>query len=406
MIKSYRIMLLPNNKQLTRLNETANAARYAYNWTVGKQIEAFSETGKYIKETELRKAFTIHKKENLWLYSISNDATKQAIKDACAAFWRFVDKKKKRDYKPFNKRKIIRATEKRFKLGRYDMLHHPKFKKKNKARPKFYVDCEKIKFTKTHAILEKIATSTRKKRANQIRLAEKERVPFGVKYVNPRVTSDGLNFWISVGVETKIAAKKATNAGIGVDVGINKLAVVSNGETYRNINKDKKVRKLKKRKRRLQRGVSRKYEKKGERSEKTKNIIKREKKLLKLELRLTGIRRNHAHQATNKIIKRKPSFITVEDLNIQGMMKNRHLSRALQEQSLYEFSRQLEYKSALNGIEFRKANRFFPSSKICSICGNKKLDLKLNDRIYKCECGNDMDRDLNAAINLMRYTAR
>ena len=407
MIKAYRVMLLPNNKQTTRLIETSDAARYAYNWTVGKQMKAFEETGKYIPENEIRKMFTEHKQEKAWLYGISNNATKQAIKDACDAFWRFVKEKKKPGYKPYSKKKIRRATEKGITLGRYEMKHHPKFKKKGKAQPKFYADNVKISFTDTHVVLEKIATSTRRNRTvqNKIKLAEKNRIPVGVKYTNPRVTYDGLNWWISVGVEATHREAKAVSEGIGIDVGINKLAVDSNGNEHRNINKDIKVRKLKKRQRRLQRSISRKYNKnkEGERYKKTSNIVKSENKLQKLHLRLTGIRHNHVHQVTNSIVKQKPSFIVVEDLNVQGMMKNKHMSKAIQEQCLYEFSRQLEYKSEYRGITFKKANQMYPSSKLCSVCGNIKKDLKLSERTYRCNCGNVLDRDLNAAINLMKY---
>ena len=409
MIKSYRVMLLPNNKQRTRLHKTSDAARYAYNWVVGKQIETFAETGKYIPESAIRKMFTLHKKENQWLNNFSNNATKQAIKDACDSFWRFIREKKKTGYKPYSKKKIRRAAEKNMPLTRYDMTHHPKFKKKSKAQPKFYADTEKISFTKTHVILEKIATSKRKNRViqNHVKLAEESRIPLGVKYTNPRITFDGINWWISVGVEVTECAKITKGMGIGIDVGISKLAVESNGNEHRNINKDKKVRKLKKRQRRLQRSISRKYNnnKEGVRYKKTCNIIKSENKLLKLHLRLTGIRHNHVHQVTCGIVKQKPSFIVVEDLNVQGMMKNKHLSKAIQEQCLYELSRQLEYKCEYHGITFKKANRMYPSSKLCSKCGNIKKDLRLSERTYRCDCGNVLDRDLNAAINLMKYAA-
>ena len=409
-------MLLPNNKQITRLHETANAARYAYNWTVAKQMKTFTDTGKYLSESEVRKQFTEHKHENAWLYGISNNATKQAIKDACDAFWRFIEKKKKPNYKTYSKKKIRRAAEKGYKLERYDMMHHPKFKKKGKAQPKFYADNVKIGFTDTHVVLEKIATSKRRNRTvlNKIRLAEKGYIPTNVRYTNPRVTFDGLNWWISVGIEIpSLEAKPASDGdGPGIDVGINKLAVESNGNEHRNINKDKKVRKLKKRQRRLQRSISRKYNKtnnknkRGESCKKTCNIVKSERKLLKLHLRLTGIRHNHVHQVTNGIVKQKPSFIVVEDLNVQGMMKNKHLSGAIQEQCLYELIRQLEYKSRYHGITFKRASRMYPSSKLCSMCGNIKKDLKLSERTYRCDdCGNVLDRDLNAAINLMRCAA-
>ena len=195
------------------------------------------------------------------------------------------------------------------------------------------------------------------------------------------------------------------------------MATLSNEEQtkYKNINKTEKVRKLKKKQRRLQRKISRKYgkNKKGESYDKkifgenfllkTSNIIKSEKQLLKINQRLTGIRHNHVHYATSEIIRQKPRFIVTEDLNVQGMMKNKHLSKAVQEQCLYEFSRQIEYKCNWNGIKFIEADRYYPSSKLCSVCGNIKKDLRLSDRTYKCECGNEIDRDYQAALNLKRY---
>ena len=256
------------------------------------------------------------------------------------------------------------------------------------------MDTDKIQFSGTHVKLEKIADSTKRNRAktNWIRLAEHDRIPLNTKYSNPRVTFDGLNWWISIGIEYDENTINPQNEGIGVDLGIKDLAICSNGEVYKNINKTKKVKKLKKKKRRLQRKVSRKYlkNKKGESYCKTCNIIKSEKQLLKVTHTLTNIRHNHI-----------PKFITIEDLNIMGMMKNKHLSQAIQEQCFYEVRRQLEYKSKCNNIVLRIANRFYPSSKLCSCCGNIKKDLKLKDRMYHCDkCNNTIDRDYNASINL------
>ena len=172
--------------------------------------------------------------------------------------------------------------------------------------------------------------------------------------------------------------------------------------SYKNINKTRKVKKIEKKKRRLQRSISRKYgnNKKGNNYCKTSNIVKSEKELLRLNHKLTNIRQNYLHQTTSEIINRKPMFITIEDLNVKGMMRNKHLSKAIQQQSLYEFTKQLQYKSNWNGIEFRKVSRFFPSSKLCHNCGCIKSDLKLSDRTYICECGYIEDRDLNASLNL------
>lgn len=382
MIKSIKVMLLPNNKQCTKLFQSAGTSRWAYNWTLARQQENYKNGGKFISDGDLRKELTQLKKSDdfNWLNDYSNNITKQSIKDACLAYQRFF--KRQSDF--------------------------PKFKSKRKSKPSFYVDNCKIQFTETHVKLEKIADSTRKNRAkaNWIRLAEHNRIPIDCKYLNPRVTFDGLNWFLSIGIEYNENIQKPTNQGIGIDLGIKDLAICSDGNTYKNINKSSKVKKLKKKKRRLQRKVSRKYlkNKKGKSYCKTSNIIKSEKQLLKLNHRLTNIRHNYLHQVTSDIIGRKPMYIVLEDLNVKGMMKNRHLAKAIQEQCFYEFYRQIEYKSNWNNIEFVVADRFYPSSKLCSCCGNIKKDLKLSDRTYICsECGNTIDRDYQASVNLMRY---
>ena len=205
--------------------------------------------------------------------------------------------------------------------------------------------------------------------------------------------------------------KPAENCGetIGIDLGIKNLATCSDGTVYPNINRAAKVRNLKKKQRRLQRAISRKYEMnntKGERYRKTRNIIKSERKLLRLHHRLANIRQNYRHQITSAIIGRKPNSIVLEDLNVRGMMSNRHLAKAVQEQGFYEFRRQIEYKAAWSGLRVVIADRFYPSSKICIACGHVKKNLRLSERIYHCEnCGNEIDRDLQAAMNLKRYAS-
>ena len=383
MIKTIKIQLFPNNKQQTKFFQYANAARFAYNWTIEKQKVNYENSGKFISDGELRKEFTKLKKQNeyLWLNKISNDVTKQAIKDACNAYKRF------------------------FK----GLAKYPRFKSKKYTMPSFYQDTIKIKFTSTHVKIEGIAGSKKSNRQklNWVKLAEKDRIPISCKYYNPRIKFDGLNWWLTVGIEFEENIKTNQNYkdGIGIDLGIKNLAICSDGNIYKNINKTKKVKQLEKKKRRLQRSISRKYEnnKKGESYCKTRNIIKGEKKLLKLNHKLTNIRTNYLHQITSEIVKREPSFIVIEDLNVKGMMKNRHLSKAVQEQKFYEFRRQITYKSERNNIKLIIADRWFPSSKLCSCCGNIKTDLKLSDRIYKCECGNVIDRDYQAALNLKQY---
>ena len=310
---------------------------------------------------------------------VSNNVTKQAIKDAC-------------------------NTYKRFFKGQ---CKYPKFKSKKHSIPSFYQDNIKIQFTDTHVKVEGFSRSKKrnKQKLNWIKLCEKGRIPTNCRYMNPRFTYDGLYWYVSVGVEVDITNTLASNVGIGIDLGIKDLAICSYGNTYKNINKTQKVKKLERRKRRLQRSISRRYEKnkKGVSYCKTCNIIKREKELLKVVKRLTNIRHNHIHQITSEIVKRKPSFICIEDLNVSGMIKNRHLSKAVQQQGFYEFRRQIEYKSEWSNIPVIIADRFFPSSKLCSCCGTIKKDLKLSDRTYKCECGNVIDRDFQASLNLQTY---
>ena len=175
---------------------------------------------------------------------------------------------------------------------------------------------------------------------------------------------------------------------------------------FKNINKTRVIKALEKKLRRLQRKVSKKYElnKEGRSYIKTSNIIKLEKRIKKLHRKLANIRQDYIHKSTTSIVKTKPCRVVMEDLNISGMMKNRHLSKAIAQQKLYEFIRQIKYKCELNGIEFIQVDRYYPSSKICSCCRNIKKDLKLSDRTYICQkCGLIIDRDFNASINLANY---
>lgn len=377
-------MLIPNNKQKTKLFQYANTARFAYNWALGREKENYKNDGKFRSDSELRKEFTQLKKteEYSWLNKIDCDVTKQAIKDACNAYKRF--------FKGYSK--------------------FPKFKSRKFSTPSFYQDNVKIKFSDTHVKLMLVsgkgkASSKRNQKFCRVRLAEHNRIPTDCKYTNPRIKYDGANWYLTVGVEYEDSTVIPSNDGIGIDLGIKDLAICSDNNKYKNINKTQRIKKLEKQKRRLQRRISRSYEKnkKGESYCKTNNVIKKEKLLLKLNHRLTNIRQGYLHKTTTKIVKTKPSYIVLEDLNVSGMMKNRHLSKAVQQQGFYEFRRQIEYKSAWNNIPVIIADRFFPSSKLCSCCGTIKRDLKLSDRIYKCECGNVIDRDYQAALNLKRY---
>ena len=222
-------MLIPNNKQKSKLFKYADTARFAYNWAIAREQENYKDGGKFILDADLRKEFTQLKKTDgyEWLYGVSNEVTKQAIKDVCNAYKRF------------------------FK----GLCKHPRFKNKKFATPSFYQDAAKIQFTSTHVKVEGFSSSKKKgrRRLNWIKLAEKDRIPTDAKYYNPRITFDGLNWWISVGIETDRNNDGGKNEGLGIDLGIKDLAICSDGNTYRNINKTQKIRKLETKRRRLQR---------------------------------------------------------------------------------------------------------------------------------------------------------
>ena len=372
MITTLKVRIEPNNKQNSKLFQSAGVARWAYNWALGRQEENHKNGGKFINERDLRKELTKLKKteEYAWLNNYSNNITKQAIKDACEAYIRF------------------------FK----GLAEKPKFKSRRKSEPKFYQDTDKIRFKEGRVRLEKIGW---------VKLSEKERIPEEVKYSNPRVSYDGIHWYVTVGVEIKEEVIELKEESIGIDVGIKDLAICSNKEEpYKNINKTKRVKKLEKRLRRLQRKVSKKYEKnkEGRSYIKTSNIIKLEKEIRKVHKRLDNIREDYRQKVTTEIVKTKPSKVVMESLNIRGMMKNKHLSKAIAQQGLYEFKRMMKYKCERKGIIFIEAEKWYPSSKTCSKCGYIKAKLSLSKREFICEsCGAVIDRDKNASINLSRY---
>jgi putative transposase len=240
----------------------------------------------------------------------------------------------------------------------------------------------------------------------KIKLSEKDKIPKG-KYLNPRISHDGLNWYLTISVELDNNFKYLlTDESLGIDVGVKDLAILSNGKKYKNINKQTKIKSLEKKVKRLQRKASKKYEnnKQGKKYIKTKNIEKLEVAMRKIYKRLTNIRTDYIQKVTTEIVKTKPSRIVMETLDINGMMKNKSLSKAIQDQKLYKFKVILHQKSEKYGIEFIQADRWYPSSKTCSECGYKKPKLSLGEREFICEnCGSIIDRDLNAAMNLSRY---
>lgn len=405
MILAKKVRILPNAEQEKQLWKSAGIARYVFNWALNKQIEHFDKTGKLNKVFDgmLRKELTKLKqtKEYDWLYEVSNNVAKQAVKDVCKALDRFYEQSKKHGYR-YRISSIKRGKELTFR----DFEDFPRFKSKKKSKISFYNDTSKLKVKEDEILIEKVGW---------VKLAEINRIPVNVKYTNPRISHDGKYWYISVGIEETEPISKNTDISIGIDLGLKDLAIVSNiDKAFKNINKTKEVKRLKKKLKRKQKQVSRKYEdgkiqigKEGEnryKFTKTKNIEKAEREIKLIHRRLTNIRLNHIHQTTNAIVKTKPSRIVVEDLNVKGMMKNKHLSKAIGEQCFHKFISILEYKSKFNGIEFVKADRFYPSSKTCSCCGAIKRDLKLKDRVFICSsCHYKIDRDKNASINLSRY---
>ncbi|QAA31594.1 RNA-guided endonuclease InsQ/TnpB family protein [Clostridium manihotivorum] len=377
MILAKKVRIIPNIEQEQKLWQSVGTSRYIYNWTLAIQEENHKNGGKFIKDGDLRKELTILKKSELnWLNEVSNNVAKQAVKDGCNA------------YKNFFK----------------GLADKPRFKSRRKSKPSFYNDTDKLKVKENLVLIEKVGW-----------IKTVEQIPTDIKYINPRISFDGKFWYISIGIEKEETISENTDISIGVDLGLKDLAIVSNiDKPFKNINKAKEVKRLKKKLKRKQKQVSRKYEdgkipigKEGEnryKFTKTNNIKKLERELKLIQRRLSNIRLNHIHQTTTAIVKTKPSRIVVEDLNVKGMLKNKHLSKAIQEQCFHKFISILEYKSKFNGIEFVKADRFYPSSKTCSCCGAIKKDLKLKDRVFVCpSCNTRMDRDKNASINLSRY---
>ena len=373
MIKSIKIRLSPTKEQEELMFQSVGIARFAYNWGLSKWEEMYKE-GLKPSKAKIKKEFnnSIRKNDDFkWLYNVSGQITAQAFADLEDAYKNFFD----------------------------GLAQRPKFKNKKKSKKSFYVRYDAIKFSNNRVNIEKIG---------KVKYSSNYKIPKLDKYTNPRCHFDGKYWYLTFGFEHgESQASLNEDLSIGIDLGISHLGVVNHlDKPIKNINKSKEVRRLKKKLKRLQRQVSRKYEmnKKGSKFVKTNNIIKLEKQIKLVHRRLNNIRNNHIHQATNKIIKLNPYRVVMEDLNVSGMMKNKHLAEKIAEQKFYEFKRQMKYKCEFNKIEFFEADRWYPSSKACSCCKNIKKDLKLSDRTYICnECGLVIDRDKNASINLGNY---
>ena len=374
MIKSFKVRLLPTPEQEQAMKQHAGASRFIYNYMLAEQKRRHEAGEKHLSAFDMNKLLTPLKKQEKysWLNGVSNRMLTHSCADLSKAYDRFFKK----------------------------LAKHPKFKSRKRSRTSFPVR-ETIYFKDGWVLVEKIGKVAYKTNYD---LPQGK----GHKFSNPRISNDNGKWVLTFGMECESQAPVLTDKPMGIDVGVKDLAVAAFGGeqiVFHNVNKSKRVRTLERKKRHVQKVISRKYRTNGSYA-KTKGVERYERILKTIHYKLSCIRRNYIHQTTHALVSRLPHTVCVEDLNVTGMMKNRHLSKAIQDQGLGEFFRQMEYKCAWNGIELVKVGRFYPSSKTCSCCGEVKRDLKLSERTYKCpHCGLVIDRDYNAAINLMKYVA-
>ena len=375
LLKSFKTEINPTEEQKIKIHKTIGTCRYIYNFYLFHNKELYTLGKKFMSGKSfsvwLNNDYLPNHQEYSWIREVSSKSAKHSIEDSCTAFSRF--------------------------------FHHqsgfPRYKKKGRSNVKMYFvrnnpkDC----LCERHRI--KIPT------LGWVRLKEKGYIPTSMDgYIikSGTISMKAGRYYVSALVEvTDPERNSCFSDGVGIDLGLKNLAIISNGTVYRNINKTARIRKLEKQLRREQRKLSRKYEnlKKGEPTQKA-NIRKQKLKVQKLHQRLENIRTDYINKTISEIVKTKPSHITVEDLNVSGMMKNRHLSKAVASQKFYEFRTKLKTKCEEFGIELRIVSRWYPSSKTCHCCGHIKKDLKLSDRVYRCACGYIEDRDFNAALNL------
>ena len=375
LLKSFKTEINPTEEQKARIRRTIGTCRYVYNFYLGHN-KALHDNGKKFMTGKsfslwLNNEYIPDNPDKTWIREVYSKAVKKSIEDGCTAFTRFF--KHQSDF--------------------------PKFKKKGKSDVKMYFVRNNPKDCQCERHRLKIPT------LGWIRIKEKGYIPTtkdGYMIRSGTVSVKAGRFYVSVLVEIPdVNIDNNSNEGIGIDLGLKDFAIISNGKTYRNINKSAGLKKLEKQLIREQRSLSRKYEnlKKGESTQRA-NIQKQKLKVQKLHHKMDNIRTDYINKTIAEIVKAKPSYITIEDLNVKGMMKNRCLSKAVASQKFYEFRTRLKAKCDENGIELRVADRFYPSSKTCHHCGSVRKNLKLSDRIYRCECGYVADRDLNAALNL------
>ena len=375
LLKSFKTEINPTEEQKARIRKTIGTCRYVYNFYLGHNKALHDNGEKFMTGKSfslwLNNEYIPDNSDKTWIREVYSKAVKKSIEDGCAAFTRFF--KHQSDF--------------------------PKFKKKGKSDVKMYFVRNNPKDCQCERHRLKIPT------LGWVRIKEKGYIPTtkdGYMIRSGTVSVKAGRFYVSVLVEIPdVNINNNLNEGIGIDLGLKDFAIISNGKTYRNINKSAGLKKLEKQLIREQRSLSRKYEnlKKGESTQRA-NIQKQKLKVQKLHHKMDNIRTDYINKTIAEIVKTKPSYITIEDLNVKGMMKNRCLSKAVASQKFYEFRKRLKAKCDEKGIELRVADRFYPSSKTCHHCGSIRKNLKLSDRIYRCECGYVADRDLNAALNL------
>ncbi len=379
LLKSFKTEINPTEEQKVKIRKTIGTCRYIYNFYLTHNKELYDKGEKFMSGKSfsiwLNNEYLPRNPDKLWIKEVSSKSVKRSIENGCIAFTRF------------------------FK----HQSAFPNFKKKGKSDVKMYFVKNNPKDCRCERHRINIPS------LGWIRIKEKGYIPttkdgYVIKSGHVSIRAD--KYYVSVLIE--ILNNKIVNnfnEGIGIDLGLKDFAIVSNGKNYKNINKSAKLKKLEKQLIREQRSLSRKYEnlKKGWSTQKT-NIQKQRLKVQKLHHRIDNIRTDHINKTIAEIVKTKPSFITIEDLNVKGMMKNRHLSKAVASQKFYEFRIKLQAKCNENGIELRVVDRWYPSSKTCHCCKNIKKDLRLSDRIFKCDCGYIEDRDFNAALNLRDAT--
>ena len=380
MKRAYKTEIKLAKKQIQKINQSIGICRWLYNSYIAKNKELYELYKQDLipKEKAFMSANDFDKyinnevkvlEEYKWINNCGAKARKKAIQNAETAYRRFFNGQSK----------------------------FPRFKKKNKSDVKVYFP----KNNKGDFKIERhrIMIPTLK----NVRLKEYGYIKVGAKVISGTVSKKANRYYVSVVIDVDMkSVSKNTNEGIGIDLGLKDFEICSNGEKYKNINKTEKIRKIEKKLKREQKKLSRKYEnlkKKGGNATKS-NIKKQIVKVQKLHHKLDNIRTDYVNKTISNIINQKPKFITIEDLNVKGMMKNKHLSKAVTNQKFYEFRSKLTNKCNALGIELRIVDRFYPSSKLCHLCGSMKKDLKLKDRIYKCNCGYIEDRDYNASLNL------